>query len=187
VLFYFRLNKLTRISLIGMPGGGKSTVGRHLAKRLGLSFFDSDAVFEQRFRTTIKDFFGSEGEPAFRDAETAIISDLLEQNGLVLATGGGAILREENRTLLRERSVVVYLRSSPEEIYKRLKNDTQRPLLQVADPMARLKELHSQRDPLYQSTAHFVVETGRPSVQMLVNMIAMQLELSNVSPGQGHF
>lgn len=171
---------MTRISLIGMPGGGKSTVGRHLAKRLGLTFFDIDSVLEQRFGVTIKEFFGSQGESAFRDAEQAIILELLLQDDIILATGGGSVLREMNRIILRERSVVIYLKFSPEEIYKRLKNDTQRPLLQVADPMACIKSLYSFRDPLYQSTAHFVVDKGRPSVRATVHEILMQMKSAKV-------
>jgi shikimate kinase len=98
----------------------------------------------------------------------------------VLATGGGVVLREANRTALRESTTVVYLRSTPEELFRRLRHDTQRPLLQVGDPQARLRQLHAERDPLYLKTAHFIIETGRPSVPMLVNMILMQLELAGI-------
>jgi shikimate kinase len=94
------------------------------------------------------------------------------------------VLRAANRDTLQRSGTVVYLRSTPEELYRRLRHDTQRPLLQVADPMARLRELHAQRDPLYRQTAHFIVETGRPSVPMLVNMIVMQLELAGVLPAR---
>ncbi len=163
-----------------MPGGGKSTVGRQLAKRLGRPFADSDAAFEHRIGNSIKCFFETRGEEAFRATEQAILAELLKADDLVLATGGGIVLRELNRRMLRERSTVIYLRSSPEELHRRLRHDTQRPLLQVADPLARLQELYAHRDPLYRSTAHFVIETGRPSVSMLVNMILMQLELAGV-------
>ena len=163
-----------------MPGGGKSTVGRQLAKRLGRPFADSDAAFEQRVGESIKCFFEKHGENAFRAAEQEILADLLSADDLVLATGGGIVLREANRRALRDKSTVIYLRSSPEELHRRLRHDTQRPLLQVADPLARLRELYAQRDPLYRSTAHFVIETGRPSVPMLVNMILMQLELAGI-------
>ena len=102
--------------------------------------------------------------------------------GRVLSTGGGAVLRSANRQHLRERGRVIYLKSSPEELYRRLRHDVNRPLLQVADPLARLRDLYAQRDPLYRETAHFVMETGRPSVATLVNMIVMQLELAGAIP-----
>lgn len=164
-----------------MPGGGKSTVGRQLAKRLGRPFADGDAVFEQRMGESIKCFFDTRGESAFRSVEQEILADLLRAEDLVLATGGGIVLREANRLALRERSTVIYLRSSPEELYRRLRHDTQRPLLQVPDPLGRLRELYARRDPLYRSAAHFVIETGRPSVPMLVNMILMQIELAGIT------
>ena len=168
------------IALVGLPGGGKTTVGRQLARRLGVRFVDSDAVIEQRLGESIRSYFEREGEQAFRDLEQATIEDLVNTWDGVLATGGGVVLREANRSVLRERALVVYLRSSPEELARRLKHDTKRPLLQVANPLGKLRELHDARDPLYCETAQFIVETGRPSVPMLVNMILMQLELAGV-------
>ena len=166
------------VSLIGLPGSGKTTVGRQLARRLQLPFIDSDHELENRLGCSIKDYFAHEGEERFRDAEQQVIDDLTQGAPCVLSTGGGAVLRPLNRQHLRERGQVVYLNSNPEELFRRLKRDTTRPLLQVADPLARLRDLYAQRDPLYRETAHFVIETGRPSVAMLVNMIVMQLELS---------
>lgn len=160
-----------------MPGSGKSTVGRQLSRRLRLPFFDSDHVIEQRLGCTIREFFAREGEAAFRDVEEHVIGDLARSAGAVVATGGGAVLREVNRRALREGAQVVYLRASPEELFRRLRHDTQRPLLQVADPQGKLRVLYEERDPLYRDTAHFAIETGRPSVPTLVNMIVMQLEL----------
>jgi shikimate kinase len=168
------------IALIGMPGGGKSTVGRHLARRLNRSFADSDTVIEQQLGESIRSFFEREGEPAFRDLEEQVIGELTARADLVLATGGGSVLREANRHALHTRCTTVYLRSTPEELWRRLRHDTHRPLLQVADPMRRLRDLFAERDPLYRQTAHFVVETGRPPVPTLVNMILMQLELAGV-------
>jgi shikimate kinase len=166
------------ISLIGLPGSGKSTVGRHLARRLSLPFLDSDHVIEQRIGCSIREFFEREGEERFRDMEQAVLDELTRGVPGVLSTGGGAVLRPENRACLRERGQVIYLRSTPEEVFRRLRHDRNRPLLQVADPLQRLRDLHTVRDPLYRETAHFVVDTGRPSVASLVNMIVMQLELA---------
>jgi shikimate kinase len=171
----------TKLALVGMPGGGKSTVGRHLARRLGWAFTDSDALIEKRIGESIRSYFEREGEEGFRDLEQAVIDELTAQPGSrVFATGGGACLRETNRQALHTRCTVVYLRSTPEELHRRLRHDTQRPLLQVADPLTRLRELYAKRDPLYRECAHFVIETGRPSVSTLVNMILMQLELAGI-------
>jgi shikimate kinase len=163
-----------------MPGGGKSTVGRHLARQLHLPFFDSDHEIEARIGCPIRVFFEREGEEAFRDVEQEVIATLTQRHDAVLATGGGAVLREANRTALHGSGTVLYLRSTPEELFRRLRHDTQRPLLQVRDPLQRLRDLHRERDPLYRRTAHFVVETGRPSIPTLVNMILMQLELAGL-------
>lgn len=166
-----------------MPGGGKSTVGRHLARRLDWPFTDSDALIEQRLGESIRSFFEREGEERFRDIEQQTIDELTAADGpVVLATGGGVCLRDANRRALHDRCTVVYLRSTPEELFRRLRHDTQRPLLQVADPLARLRDLFAKRDPLYRECCHFIIETGRPSVPTLVNMILMQLELAGVVP-----
>ena len=170
------------LSLVGMPGSGKSTVGRQLARRLRLPFFDSDHVIEQRLGCSIREYFAQAGEDAFRDHEQQVLSDLVRGGEAVVATGGGAVLREANRRCLRESGKVVYLRSTPEDLYRRLRHDTQRLLLQVADPLAKLRTLFAERDPLYRETAHFPIETGRPSVPTLVNMIIMQLELAGGLP-----
>jgi shikimate kinase len=111
-----------------------------------------------------------------------VIDELTQGPPGVLSTGGGTVLRPDNRANLRTRGKVVYLKSSPDELFRRLRHDTQRPLLQVADPFQRLRDLYAVRDPLYRQTAHFVIETGRPSVASLVNMILMQLELAGDLP-----
>ena len=167
-----------------MPGAGKSTAGRQLAHALGVPFVDADAEIEQRIGMTIRAFFEREGEVAFRDVEQDVLAELVARGGQVIATGGGAVLREANRLALRQGSTVVYLRASPEELFRRLRYDTTRPLLQVADPLKKLRDLFRDRDPLYRETAHFVIDTGRPSVATLVNMILMQLELAGVADVQ---
>ena len=169
-----------KIALVSMPGGGKSTVGRQLARRLNWDFVDADTVIEHRVGCSIRAYFEREGEERFRDVEQQVLAELAAGPTAVLATGGGAVLRESNRAVLHENFTVVYLRSTPEDLFRRLRHDSKRPLLQVQDPMARLRDLHAVRDPLYRQTAHYVIETGRPSVATLVNMILMQLELAGM-------
>ena len=174
-----------RIALVGLPGSGKSTIGRQLARRLGVPFADSDHVIEQQLGCSIREFFEREGEDRFRDIEEEVIDTLTANHPGVLATGGGAVLRPRNRVNLRERTKVVYLRSSPEEVFRRLRHDSNRPLLQVKDPLGRLRELYATRDPLYREAAHFVIETGRPTVSTLVNMIMMQVEQAGMASPPG--
>ncbi len=169
------------ITLVGMPGCGKSTVGRHLARHLGLRLVDSDHEIEKRIGMPIRSWFDTHGEAAFRDIEQQVIEELCSSgHDIVLATGGGAVLRAANREHLHRSSHVFYLRSTPEELFRRLRHDTHRPLLQVNDPLRRLRELYRERDPLYRQVAHYIVETGRPSVPALVNMVLMQLELAGL-------
>ena len=164
--------------LVGLPGSGKTTVGRQLARRLHLPFVDSDHAIENRLGCSIREYFEREGEERFRDLESEVLADLCHSHEGVLSTGGGSVLRPVNRERLREKGHVFYLRSSPEEVFRRLRHDQNRPLLQVADPQARLRDLYQVRDPLYRETAHYVIETGRPNVAGLVNMIVSQLELA---------
>ncbi|TXT41635.1 MAG: shikimate kinase [Comamonadaceae bacterium] len=167
------------ISLIGLPGSGKSTVGRQLARRMQLPFLDSDHEIEQSLGCSIREYFEREGEDRFRDMEEAVIDELTQQPKGVLSTGGGVVLRANNRQHLHERTRVVYLNSMPDELFRRLRHDKNRPLLQVADPLQRLRDLYAQRAQLYRETAHFSVDTGRPSVSTLVNMITMQLDMAS--------
>jgi shikimate kinase len=171
-----------KLALVGLPGSGKSTVGRQLARRLDLPFTDSDHAIEQRIGCSIREFFAREGEDAFRDIEEEVIRGLMQGGPGIVATGGGAVLRPANRHMLRSAAHVIYLRSTPEEVFRRVRHDTNRPLLQVADPLERLRILHGERDPLYREVAHFTIETGRPSVSTLVNMVLMQLELAGILP-----
>jgi shikimate kinase len=170
------------LALVGMPGSGKSTVGRQLARKLGVGFVDCDQVIEMRIGMPIKDFFASQGEAAFRDIESQVIDDMTRTACGVLATGGGAVLKDANRELLRERTQVIYLRVQPDEIFRRLKNDQQRPLLQVDDPKLKIQQLFEERDPYYQAAAHFVIETNRPRIPTMVTMIVTQLELAGLLP-----
>ena len=166
------------IALIGLPGAGKTTVGRQLARRLQLPFEDSDHAIEVRLGCSIRQYFDTEGEDNFRDIEQEAIAVLTTKSACVLSTGGGVVLRQANREILCKSCQVIYLKANPDDLARRLHHDHHRPLLQVEDPLARLRDLYVQRDPLYRETAHFVIETGRPSVATLVNMIVMQLELA---------
>lgn len=159
-----------------MPGGGKSTVGRQLSRRLGLPFLDSDTVIEARIGCPIRTFFEIEGEARFRQIESEVLADLLRAPPSVIATGGGIVLAPDHRVALRALTTCVYLRSTPEQLLHRLRHDTKRPLLQVADPLARLRELFATRDPLYAASAHLVVEAGRSTVPGLVRHLARELE-----------
>lgn len=157
-------------------GAGKTTVGRALAKKLHRRFIDSDHEIEARTGASIPLIFEIEGEEGFRQRETEAIRDLTAQQGIVLATGGGAILKLENRQCLKAGGVVIYLRASISSILQRTSHDKNRPLLQTADPRARLEELARVREPLYLEVADLVVETGRPNVQSLVQTILTELE-----------
>lgn len=168
------------IALVGMPGSGKSTVGRHLARQLGWRFADSDAEIERELGESIRSYFEKAGEDSFRSLETEVLGSLLQRSTMVLATGGGAVLREANRKLLSAHAQVVYLRATPEDLARRLRHDTQRPLLQGGDPLRKLRDLFQVRDPLYREVANFTIDTGRSSVPTLVNLLSMQLEMAGV-------
>ena len=174
-----------RLVLVGLPGSGKSTVGRQLARRLGLPFNDSDHVIEQRLGCSIREYFEREGEAAFRDVEEAVIRELSQAGAGVLATGGGVVLQAgQPRAAAPGRPGRSTCARRPRKCSGACATTANRPLLQVADPLARLRSLFEERDPLYRETAHFIIETGRPSVATLVNMILMQLELAGVVPAR---
>jgi shikimate kinase len=156
------------VFLVGLMGAGKTSVGKMLAKRLGKTFHDSDHVIEARTGVKIPVIFEIEGEPGFRVRESSVIDELTALDNIVLATGGGAILSPANREVLRSRGTVVYLRAGVDELWNRTRHDRNRPLLQTADPRARLALLHEQRDPLYQEVAHIVLDTGTQSLKSLV-------------------
>jgi len=157
-------------------GAGKTTIGRSLAKKLHKHFIDSDHEIEARTGASIPLIFEIEGEASFRQREAEVIRDLTARSDIVLATGGGAILKAENREYLKKRGTVIYLRASVGSILQRTSHDKNRPLLQTADPRQRIEELAREREPYYLDVADFVIETGRPNVQSLVQAIVAHLE-----------
>jgi len=172
------------IFLVGMMGAGKTSVGKMLARSLGKEFFDSDQVIESRTGVKIPVVFELEGEAGFRAREAVVLEELTARKGVVLATGGGAILSEKNRRLLRSRGTVVYLRASVNELWNRTRYDRNRPLLQTGDPLGRLRELHAQRDPLYREVAHITVDTGSQSLKSLVMRVQQKLsDVPAMQPG----
>ncbi len=165
----------TNIFLIGPMGAGKSTIGRHLAELLGLEFMDSDHEIQQRTGVDIPTIFEFEGEAGFRKREKAVIDELTQRTGLVLATGGGAVLDPDNRRCLAGRGLVVYLHCSPEQQYERTERDRNRPLLQTEDPLGRLRELMLVREPLYRQTADMVVNTDRRNASTVAREIERRI------------
>ena len=165
--------------LVGMMGAGKTTVGKLLAQHLDKRFIDSDEEIQQRTGVTIPHIFDIEGEAGFRQREASVIQDLVKRDNIVLATGGGAVLSEQSRDALRGNGVVVYLKSTVHDLWQRTRHDRNRPLLQTADPRARLKELFELRDPLYTQVADLVMPTGKQSVHNLV--LQLQQELNRIT------
>ena len=160
-----------------MMGAGKTTVGRMLARRLKRPFYDSDHEIERRCGVRIPLIFDIEGETGFRARETQMIADLCALQGIVLATGGGAVLAEQNRRQLAAHGNVVYLHARPGYLWQRVRHDRNRPLLATPDPQKRLEDLYAERDPLYRETADIVLDTGKQSVQSLVKDLLACLEV----------
>lgn len=172
---------MTSIFLVGPMGSGKSTVGRALARKIGYRFLDSDREIEARCGVDIPTIFDYEGESGFRDRESRMINELTQLPGIVLATGGGSILREENREYLNSRGHVILLQVDIKEQLRRVSSDTNRPLLQTADPAARLRALMEEREPIYKSVAHVEVSTDARRMYHVVSRILRHLKKANVS------
>ncbi len=156
-------------------GAGKTTVGRQIAKRLGKRFVDSDHEIEARTGVRIPVIFEIEGEAGFRKREAQVLNELTQEKELVLATGGGVVLDPKNRQVLSGTGLVVYLCVQPRELWERTRHDTNRPLLQVDDPLARLQELYAQRDPLYREVADIVLEGGSGGSHQLVKQLEREV------------
>jgi len=160
-----------KLFLVGLMGAGKTTIGRQLAKSQKLTFIDSDHEIESRTGANIPWIFDIEGEKGFRKRERNVIDELTQRQGIVLATGGGAVLDKRNRAHLSDRGVVIYLHTSIEQLLKRTAKDRNRPLLQTEDPRARLEALLAERDPLYREIADLIVETDNRNIQTTVRAI----------------
>ena len=168
------------VFLVGMMGAGKTTVGKLLAHFLDKTFFDSDREIQKRTGVNIPLIFEIEGEAGFRKRETEMLTELLKNENIVLATGGGAVLCIENREMLKRGGTVIYLRATVDDLWRRTRQDKNRPLLQTSDPRRKLAELYAQRDPLYRETAHIIVESGRRSARHLAQLLAQQLACSEL-------
>ena len=163
------------IFLVGLMGAGKTTVARQLARRLGKTFYDTDHEIERRTGVRVQVIFEIEGEPGFRARESQMVDSLTALQDVVLGTGGGVVLKPENRALLAARGFVIYLRAQPRDLYQRTRHDKSRPLLATDDPLAKLEELQRVRDPLYREVADLIVDTGRQSVGALVDQLLKRL------------
>ena len=162
----------SNIFLVGPMGAGKSTIGRLLASELDLSFRDSDRVIEERTGADIPWIFDMEGEEGFRERETAVLTELATETGVVIATGGGIILREQNRCIMSASGFVCYLTASIDQLVERTSRDKKRPLLQVENPRQKIIDLLSLRDPLYRAAADFIINTDRRSPKAVAQEIA---------------
>ena len=164
------------IVLVGMMGAGKTSVGKLLARRLKRAFYDSDEEVERRCGVRIPVIFDIEGEAGFRARETQVIGELCALERIVLATGGGAVLTQDNRRRLAARGTVVYLHARPAHLWQRVRHDRNRPLLASADPQGKLEELYAERDPLYREVADLVLDSGKQSLETLAKELLSRLD-----------
>jgi len=163
------------IYLVGMMGAGKTTIGRQLARRLGMRFVDCDHEIEARTGVKIPLIFELEGEAGFRRRESQVLKELAQEQGIVLATGGGAVLDPQSRKILSDNGLVIYIRVLPQALWERTRHDKNRPLLQVEDPKARIEQLFEQRDPLYREVAVITVEGGRAGPGNVVQQLELEI------------
>jgi len=171
------MQKQNNIFLIGLMGTGKTTVGRQLARKLNMEFYDSDRVIEERTGADIPLIFEKEGEAGFRKREVAIIDELTQKQNIILATGGGAVLDPVNRNHLSNRGTVFYLKSSLKTLIERTSKDKNRPLLHAEEPAeVILRRLLEQRGPLYEETADYVIETANNSIHSVIQAIIKHLK-----------
>ena len=164
------------IFLVGPMGVGKTTIGRQLASLLGYEFIDSDRAIEERTGASIPWIFDMEGEEGFRRREQSVIDELTMGSSIVLATGGGAVIKPENRACLKQRGIVVYLKAELDELLARTRNDKNRPLLQTDDPRARLQALLEQREPWYLDVADIVFDTQHQNIKSAANTLLKQVK-----------
>ena len=168
-------SKSKNVFIVGPMGAGKTTIGRHLAKRLKRPFWDSDKELESRTGVDIPTIFDYEGEDGFRARESAVLEELCLRTGIVLATGGGAVLKDKNRKLLMNNGIVVYLRVSIETQLARTSRDKNRPLLQTENPRSKLEEMKKARDPLYLEVSDLVMDTDVYSVSIITSRIVKRI------------
>lgn len=172
------------IFLVGLMGAGKTSVGKLLARRLGKTFYDCDHEIERATGVKVAVIFEIEGEAGFRARETKTLAELVERRDIVLATGGGAVLSADNRKLLADNGVVVYLRANPSDLWGRTRHDRNRPLLNTADPLVRIRQLFDERDPLYRSSADIIIDTGEQSLGSLAHKLEHQLLRHQSGPSE---
>lgn len=173
------MKRSQNIFLIGPMGAGKTTMGRQIAKRLNMQFVDSDHEIEAHTGVDIPLIFEKEGEAGFRKRETSVIDELTQHQRLVLATGGGAVLAEENRQFLKNRGMVIYLHSDVKNLLARVGHDKNRPLLQTDNPAQTLRDIMIIREPLYRQTADIIINTGQQSIRSVVNMMLDKIKAYN--------
>lgn len=172
--------------LVGLMGAGKTTLGRQLSEFFNCPFYDSDHVIVERAGVSIPTIFEIEGEAGFRLRESKVIAELSAMDNIILATGGGAVLREDNRSCLRQGGLVIYLHVLPEILFERVRYDKNRPLLQVDDPLAKFRQLYDQRDAIYREAAHIVLDVGKAgshsTLLQLLELIRQYSENSSCKP-----